>query len=430
MSNSLAVATVTAALAAQITQSIQQVVSGAQVVIGRPQTTPPQEATHWVQLFLYQVVPNAALRNADLVTRNSAGKLVQRPQVALDLHYLLAFYGEEKDFEPQRMLGAVTRDLHANPVLLPAILENAINSWPSLQGSNLHQQLERVKVTPLPLSLEELSKLWSVFFQTPYALSLAYNASLVLIETDDLVEPALPVLQRGENDQGVDTLLGAIPQLEKIHIGFVEDADLPPLPSLPNAWLGLRLGIQGQHLAGDSLSLRFSHSRSEDLGLVDLELAIDASNRSATSINFTLPNDAQAQSDWAAGSYSVVAVITQGTRVRASNPLILNLGARITKIIPANPVAIAGDGSASLGLTVSPQILPDQEVTLLLGGRELIAEPLPSAGSQVDVVIADADPLALQPVYLRVDGVDSLPIARAINPPLFVFDPLQQVEIQ
>lgn len=425
MSNSLAVATVTAALAAQITQSIQQVVNGAQVVIGRPQATPPQDASHWVQLFLYQVVPNAALRNADLATRNSVGKLVKRPQVALDLHYLLAFYGEEKDFEPQRMLGAVARDLHASPVLLPAILENAINSWPLLEGSNLHQQLERVKLTQLPLSLDELSKLWSVFFQTPYALSLAYNASLVLIETDDVVESALPVLQRGENDQGVDTLLGAIPQLEKIHIGFVEDANLPPLPSLPNAWLGLRLSIQGQHLAGDGVSLRFSHAR-----LGDLDLAIDASDRSATAINFTLPNDAQAQTDWAAGSYSVVAVITQGTKARTSNPLILNLGARITQITPVNPVAIAGDGSANLSLTVSPQVLSDQEVTLLAGGREVVAEPLLAANSQVNVVIADANPLTLQPVYLRVDGVDSLPIARAANPPRFVFDPAQQVEIQ
>lgn len=425
MSNSLAIATVTAALAAQITQSIQSVVSGAQVMIGRPQATTPQDAAHWVQLFLYQVVPNAALRNADLATRNSSGKLVQRPQVALDLHYLLAFNGDEKELEPQRMLGAVARDLHANPILLPGSLENAINSWPLLTGSNLHEQSERVKITSLSLSLDELSKLWSVFFQTPYSLSLAYNASLVLIETDDLVEPALPVLQRGQNDRGVDTLLGAIPQLEKIHIGFAEDTNLPALPSLPNAWLGLRLSIHGLNLAGDNVSLRFHHAR-----LGDLELPISANDRSATAITFTLPNDAQAQQDWAAGRYSVVALITQGASVRISNPLILNLGVRITAITPANPIAIAGDGSASLSLTVSPHILPEQDVTLLVGGRALAIQPLLAVGGQVDLVIPTADPLTLQPVYLRVDGVDSLPIARATNPPRFVFDAAQQLEIQ
>jgi hypothetical protein len=173
------------------------------------------------------------------------------------------------------------------------------------------------------------------------------------------------------------------------------------------------------------LSLRFSHER-----LGDRELVIAANDRTPTSATYVLPDDAQAQIDWAAGSYSVVAVIAQGSSVRTSNPLILNLAARVTQIAPANPITIAGDGSASLSLTVSPQILPDQEVTLLVGGRELAAEPLLAAGAQVDVVIADADPLALQPIYLRVDGVDSLPIARAANPPRFVFDPAQQVEIQ
>jgi hypothetical protein len=42
--------------------------------------------------------------------------------------------------------------------------------------------IERIKLTPLTLSLEDLSKLWSVFFQVPYALSIAYEASVVLIE--------------------------------------------------------------------------------------------------------------------------------------------------------------------------------------------------------------------------------------------------------
>lgn len=33
--------------------------------------------------------------------------------------------------------------------------------------------------------LEEMSKLWSVFFQTPYSLSIGYRASVVSIEADE-----------------------------------------------------------------------------------------------------------------------------------------------------------------------------------------------------------------------------------------------------
>jgi hypothetical protein len=53
-----------------------------------------------------------------------------------------------------------------------------------------------VRFTPTGLSLEEFSKLWSVFFQVEYSLSAAYQASLVLMQSDDTPAPAPPVLER------------------------------------------------------------------------------------------------------------------------------------------------------------------------------------------------------------------------------------------
>ena len=49
---------------------------------------------------------------------------------------------------------------------------------------------------PLSLSLEELSKLWSVFFQTAYTLSMAYLATTVLIEPTLSFQQPLPVRVR------------------------------------------------------------------------------------------------------------------------------------------------------------------------------------------------------------------------------------------
>ena len=166
MSNSLAIATVTATLAALVQKSVEQAVGGAEVVIGRPRDT-NNNTQRWTHLYLYQVTPNSALRNADLPTRNSAGKVNKRPQVALDLHYLLAFYGDDKELESQRMLGAVARDLHASSVLLRPAIRDVVASWSVLAGSNLDEAVEQIKLTPLPLSLEELSKLWSVFLALP-----------------------------------------------------------------------------------------------------------------------------------------------------------------------------------------------------------------------------------------------------------------------
>lgn len=199
MSNALAIATVTTALAQIVRTAVQSVVPGSDVLTERPDSTPPTGPR--VRLFLHQVSPNGALRNHDLPTRAANGNLMTRPTAAVDLHYLLAFYGNENELEPQRMLGAAVRDIHAKPVLMRHMIEDAIASEPFLTGSDLADAVEQIKFTPLPLSLEELSKLWSVFFQAPYALSVAYQGTVVLIESEENAPAALPVLRRGADDQ-------------------------------------------------------------------------------------------------------------------------------------------------------------------------------------------------------------------------------------
>lgn len=198
MSNFLAIATVTATLSETIRPAVARDVTGAEVTMTRPDDAGEASSNTRVNLYLYQVTPNAAWRNADLPTRNSNGQLVQRPQAALDLHYLLSFYGKEAKLEPQRLLGSVVRTLNAKPVLTRQMIQKtlATSGLDFLSDSNLHDSIELVKFTPLPLSLEELSKLWSVFFQTPYTLSVAYQGTVVLIESEDTPQAALPVRER------------------------------------------------------------------------------------------------------------------------------------------------------------------------------------------------------------------------------------------
>ena len=50
-----------------------------------------------------------------------------------------------------------------------------------------------MKFVPAMISLDELSRIWSVFFQTKYALSATYQASVVMIEGSEAASPALPV---------------------------------------------------------------------------------------------------------------------------------------------------------------------------------------------------------------------------------------------
>ena len=198
MSNFLAIATVTATLQQVLQASVGTAVSGARVKTVRPEVSGNGAAETHANLYLYQVTPNAAWRNADLPTRNPAGHLVDRPQVALDLHYLISFYGDENKLEPQRLLGSVVSTLNARPVLSRQMIRDTIAnpSFDFLARSNLAEEVELVKFMPAALTLEELSKLWSVFFQTPYTLSVAYQGTVVLIESEESHQVALPVRER------------------------------------------------------------------------------------------------------------------------------------------------------------------------------------------------------------------------------------------
>jgi len=195
MSNALAIAAVTETLVQLLSGALDGAhVAGAHVTAVRPDQ-PDKLPPVGVNVFLYQVSPNPYLRNADLPTRRADRALLRRPQAALDLHYLFTFHGDDTQLDQQRLLGAVVRELHANPVLQPSFITGVEQAVGFLNGADLDRQTELVRLTPINFSLEELSKLWSFLLKTDYVLSTAYVASVVLIETDDPVPPPpLPVL--------------------------------------------------------------------------------------------------------------------------------------------------------------------------------------------------------------------------------------------
>lgn len=194
MSNALAVATVTQALALLIESNLgPEMDIAVKVETRKPPSEPPGEPT--ITVFLYQVTPNAAMRNNDLPTRAADGTLRDRAAAPLDLHYVISAYGEETELVGQRLLGCVIRTLHEIPVLPRELIELAAER-PHLAGSDLADSLQKVRFTPTVMDVDETSKLWGMLHQTPYTLSVAYQASLVVIEGREKPVPAKPVQQR------------------------------------------------------------------------------------------------------------------------------------------------------------------------------------------------------------------------------------------
>ncbi|MFJ1911063.1 Pvc16 family protein [Streptomyces sp. NPDC088147] len=194
MSNALAVATVTQALALLIASNLgPEIDIAVKVETRKPPAEPPAEPT--INVFLYQVTPNASMRHTDLPTRASDGTLIKRPAAPLDLHYLISAYGEEAELVSQRLIGCVVRTLHEIPVLPQELIELAAER-PYLAGSDLAASAQRVRFTPTVMDIDETSKLWGMLHHTPYTLSVAYQASLVLIEGRERPVPAKPVERR------------------------------------------------------------------------------------------------------------------------------------------------------------------------------------------------------------------------------------------
>lgn len=241
MSNHYAIATVTATLQQLLDKSVGKDVVGATATMVSPDAPSAGLPDPGVNVFLYQVTPNAAVRNEDLPTRRADAALVQRPRVGVDLHYLLTVYGEDSQFEPQRVLGSVVRTMHAKPVLTRVQIDNARSAFSVLAPSDLSSDVELVKFTQLPLTLEELSKLWSVFFQTKYNLSVAYQGTVVLIESEAPFASPLPVRLR---NLYVETFREPLVE-QVVAASGVDDPILA----------GAQIRIRGKRLAGDTVNV-------------------------------------------------------------------------------------------------------------------------------------------------------------------------------
>ncbi len=185
MSNYLTIAVITAAIREIVLEAAQEVASHVKVTIGPPRALGQGEKE--VNIYLYRISPNAELRGDDLPTRSATGVLIRRPVAAIRLHYLIAF-ADDDHLITEIVLGRVVSVLHAGPILTADRLTRIVgpNGPHALQGSDLLEQEERIKLTPEYFSLDELSKFWTGLLQLAHRPSLQYVASPVLIDADQL----------------------------------------------------------------------------------------------------------------------------------------------------------------------------------------------------------------------------------------------------
>ncbi len=240
MSNHLAIATITAALQRAIQGAVQADVDGARVTTVKPTDIGNGTPETGVNLFLYQVVNNPALSNLDAPRYRNKGDFTTR-KMAMELHYMVSVYGDDNELIPQRLMGSVLRTLNEigniPAELIRETCEDATLSF--LQGSTLADELQQMTVMALDFNLDELSKTWSIFFQAPYILSMAYKVMVVMLESDTPLKVGLPIM-------GKPQIGGAAPYLNQPVI----DQVIPSTGRLAPIVIGSTLLVQGQNLKG------------------------------------------------------------------------------------------------------------------------------------------------------------------------------------
>jgi hypothetical protein len=415
MSNALAIAATTGTLRnlllAQI-PSLDTDLSDLEVTTQPPDLARKGVTKAQLNLFLYQTVVNGAWRNLDMPRQVRPGE-TGAPPLALNLHYLITAYGRgetDNDAVSHRVMGGAMSVLHDHPLLGRGEIASA------LANNDLGEQFERLKIAPLPMGLEEMSKLWMVF-QTQYRISAAYEVTVVLIDSRSPMRSALPVLKRGEDDRGVTTVAGLPASLNEIR----------PPHSQSAARLGEDITILGGQLSTINTTVRFTSSRLAQ----PIEL-VPQTGGNASEIAVHIPGkveDAGALSRWASGFYTVALVQKRpGVPAIMSNELAFALAPQIT-VTPTT----ASAGTINLTLTCEPRIVSGQRAFLLFGDRQVepVSMSSPADPTQPTTVTFAVAGVAAggYVVRLRVDGVDSIPILYSGTPPVPAFDPAQKVTV-
>ena len=358
MSNFLAVATATEALRLFIVRALTPDIPFAvNVISGRPPAEPPAEPT--ITVFLYQVTPDPHLRNLDEPMRSSDGTLLSRPVAALDLSYLITFFGDETQLVPQRMLGCVVRSLYELPMLTDDLIAEAA-LMPFLAGTDLPAAPQRIRFTPTHMDTEELSKLWSFLLQTSYTLSVTYQAAAVLLDGRETPTAGKPVLSRT-----LTAVPSTGPQISEILSRPTSDPGAVPQPGpVPS---GNTLVIRGSGLKSDEVLVRFDAQ----------EVPVPANQVRDTELTVAVPATLQP------GTYTVSVVhnLLLGVpptphRGFESNGVPIVRQPTITGAVTVTGKTGTDPVSAQLGVTLDMPVGDTQRVSMLLD------EITPAAGTQ------------------------------------------------
>jgi hypothetical protein len=407
------IAAVTQTLSYLIGSAVRSVLPEATVSLSPPEVQPAASRdVPRLNIYLVQVMPEPTMRSADLPIRAANGQLITPPQVALRLRYLFSFFGPMTG--AQIMLGATEIALREHGVLDAALIRQALTGHPELAGSGLENQSPPVTVQPSTISLEELSRFWSGFFQASYTLSTVYEAAVVLLTSAQPgTGPGLPVLT-------VDLDVGfglPAPELgEFAPVTFADGTSVPVAGAGVQAGHFLQIGdawVPVEEAGPGVLSARLPANVRAGVTLVRLGRAPGTATESVATGIAGRP----ARQPVSPGPAPTAVPITgSAPRVLVVQPVLSGM-----QLIGASGASETPGTPGEIAVTVDPPPAAGQRVALTLVSLNAAGNGLPQirigpvvAGSDQSrplrlTLPADAPPAGPYLGLVEVDGVSSVP---------------------
>ena len=360
--------------------------AGTVVTVGNPPDEPDAEAPV-VNLFLYRVSLNGALSNMPPRNRGERGAY-GHPPLPLNLYYLLNTYGTttaagsdtlQDEIVAHDLLGSAMRILNDYPILTPAI---ETGGGVQVLDADLLDANEAVKITLDPLSLEDLSKVWTAL-NRPFRPSAAYEVSLVQIDSKLRTPNVLPVGPIGDRSgPKVHTIAGMSPVIEDLHAAQRTAAQVR---------VGETLVLEGSGFAGDETLA--SIDGMDDVG----QVTSVQEDRMTVVIN----DDPRLQPGIHTLRVSHGVMIGEPLERRAtfvSNTVAFALVPRVTSATLGAKLTIKGDRL----------LHPGVECVTLVGGQTVTSYDGTSTPAQLKMAPPELEPGTTARVFVRVNGVQSI----------------------
>lgn len=156
-----------------------------------PDVAPSSATGRRINLYLYMVTENANLSNQEIPGEGHPGTY-GHPPLSLNLHYLMTGYpdsetGDDRDLKAQEVLGDGMRVLHDFAI---------ITGDSSFAAPELQNEFESVRISLQAAHLEEFAKIWTALPAANFRCSVAYNVTVIQIESRTPRQLAVPVQKR------------------------------------------------------------------------------------------------------------------------------------------------------------------------------------------------------------------------------------------